>query len=304
MKKNNLIIAAVLIVSLIQTSPVFAEEPRGLINDVQRFEKRATIIEAQRQEQKIQKRNQGQQNNLNGAKKRADQAINRRISELNRLLQRIQNDQKLTSDEKSNLSSDIQSAINGLTTLKSKIDADTDLTTLKSDAKQIVSGFKVFDIIVPKTRLLITIDNLMTVTTKIAGFTPKIQDLIKNLKSEGKDVTQLQSLLNDVNSRLTAINNQLSSDKTLVLGITTSTTDPKSTFTQVRKDLAGVRQGLAQVRHDFAQMRDTFHIIITGGNSGNGSASGSSTPLAIPSKSPTPTPSSSPNLTPTPTVTP
>ncbi|HZQ30018.1 MAG TPA: hypothetical protein VFA93_02995 [Patescibacteria group bacterium] len=298
MKKNNLLIAAVLIASLIQTTPVFAEGPKDLINDIQKFEKRATIA-AQRQEQKIQKQNQKQQNNLSGAKKRADQAINRRISELNKLLQRIQNDQKLTSDDKANLSSDIQSAINGLTTLKSKIDADTDLTTLKSDAKQIVSGFKVFDVIVPKTRLLIIIDNLTSVTTKIAGFTPKIQDLINNLKSEGKDVTQLQSLLDNVNSRLTAINNQLSSDKTLVLGITASTTDPKSTFTQVRKDLAGVRKSLAQVRHDFAQMRDAFHLVITGGNSGNG-ASVSPTP----SESPTPTPSSSPTATPTPTASP
>lgn len=292
MKTSNLFIAGTLIFSLIQTTPAFAEEPRGIIGDIQRnvqsLEKRASA-EAQRQNKKEQK----QQNNLAGAKKRADQAINRRLSELNKLLQRVQNDQKLTSDDKANLSSDIQSAINGLTALKSKIDADTDLPTIKSDAKQIISGFKVFDVIVPKTRLLITIDDLMSVTTRIAGFTPKIQDLVNNLKSEGKDVTQLQSLLDDVNSRLTSINNQLSSDKTLVLAVTISSTDPKSTFTQVRKDLAGVRQSLAQVRHDFGKTREAFEKAINGENS-------SSSP--IPSTSATPT--SSPTATPTPTASP
>ncbi len=292
MKGNNLLIAGALIFSLIQTTPAFAEEPRGIIGEiqknVQRLEKKEST-EAQRQDKKEQKK----QDNLDSAKKRADQAIAKRIAQLNKILQRIQNDQRLSSDEKTALSRDVQADINGLTILRTKIDADTDIATLKADEKQIVTNFKVFAITDPKTRLLITIGNLQTMTAKIAGFTPKIQDLINTLKSEGKDVTQLQSLLDDVNNRLTSINNQLSSDKTLVLAITVSSTDSKSTFTQVRKDLAGVRQSLAQVRHDFGRMKDAFEKVIDGESS-----SSSPTPSA------SATPTSSPTATPTPTASP
>lgn len=291
MKKQTLIIVAILILGLAKTTSSFAEEPRGILNEIQRFQQRASIA-TQRKEKKTGKQQTKKGTNLTSAKSKAYQAINRRLAELNRLLQRIQNNQRLSSDDKASISSNIQSAIDGLTTLKSKIDSDNDLAALKSDVKQIISRYKVYDVIIPKTQLLITIDNLESVTTKIAAFTPKIQDFMNTLKSEGKDVTQLQSLLDDVNGRLTAINNQLSSDKTLVLGVTISTSNPKSSFTQVRKDLATVRQNLAQVRHDFARMRSTFRIIITGGNSEKGSATVSPTP----SESPTSTPIASPTI--------
>lgn len=283
MKIKALLLASVLGLSLLQTSYVFAEGPKDLINNVNNFEKR--------EEATVKNQQQKQQNNLDQVKRRVDKEIARRIDRLNKLLQRIQNDQKLTSDEKSNLSADIQSDITGLTNLKSKVDSDTDMATLRSDAKQVVTKFRVFEIAVPKTRLLIIIDNLQSVVTRISGFTPKIQDLINNLKSQGKDVTQLQSSLDDINGKLTALNDKLSSDKSIVLGVTLSTSDPKSIFTQVRKDLADVRHTLGEIRHDFGQMRETFRIIITGGNSGNGSASVSPTPSVSPSPTPTASPS-------------
>lgn len=274
MKLQNLLITSVLILSITQTVPVFAEGPQDLINDVNRLQKKQAQVAEIKQDE------------LAKIIKRANTEIDRRVDKLNKLLQRIQNDQKLSADEKTNLSTDIQGDINGLTTLKAKIDADTDLATARSDAKQIFTNFRVFAIVLPKTRLLIAIDNLQAVATKISGFTPKIQDLINNLKGQGKDVTQLQASLDDINTRLTSINSTLASDKTLVLGITVSTTNPKSTFEQVKKDLAGVRQSLAQIRKDFAQMRDTFRIIITGGNSDNTSASVGPKPSPSPTATP------------------
>ncbi len=65
----------------------------------------------------------------------------------------------------------------------------------------------------------------------MSGFTPKIQNLINNLKSQGKDVTSLQASLDDINKILATINTQLSADKTTVLSVTVSTTDPKTIFT-------------------------------------------------------------------------
>lgn len=291
MRKETFLIASILVFFILQTFPVFAEEPERLLNDVNQFERRENHI-VQQNQLKQQNALQRQQNNLARSIKLVDAAIEKRINLLNRVLQRIQNDQHLSSDEKSNVSTDIQNDINGLTSLKAKIDADTDTATVRSDAKQIVTNFKIYEIAVPKARLLITIDNLQPVVNKISEFTPKIQDLINTLKSQGKDVTNLQSLLNDVNTRLSNLDAQLSSDKSTVMNVTTSTTDPKSVFTQVRQDLASVRQSLAQIRHDFGQMRDAFRIIITGGNSGNGSASVS--PIPTPSATPTPTPTSLP----------
>jgi len=160
------------------------------------------------------------------------------------------------------LSSDIQADINGLTALKAKIDADTDVNTAKADAKTIITNYYIYRIFVPKTRLLITISNMQTLSVNIGQLTPEIQNLINTLKSAGKDVLSLQALLDDINSQLQTINTSLSNDKSKVMAVNVSTQDPKTVFTQVRQGLANVREDFAKIRHDIGQMREDFKINI------------------------------------------
>lgn len=196
---------------------------------------------------------------------RADTLIATRLASLQRLLTRIQNDKKLTTADKASLTSDVQSAISGLTALKTKIDADTDLATARADAKSIITSYRVYAIFEPKIRLLVTINNLQTTSTNMAMLATKIQGLLDTLKSQGKDTTNAQTALTDVTTQLTAINTALSTDKTLVGNVSVSTTDPQSVFVQVRKDLAGVRADFAKIRADIAQIRSLLQINIPKG---------------------------------------
>lgn len=229
---------------------------------------------------------QRQSTELSKLQQRADNAISKRLTDLNRLISRIQNDKRLTADDKATLSTNVQNSINGLTQLKAKIDADTDLVVAQSDAKEIVTGFRVYLVVNPQTQLLIMIDNLTTTSSNIQKLTPQLQNLINTLKSQGKDTTALQQSLDDINSQLQTINTQLSADKTTVSGVTISTQNPQATFTSVRKDLAGVRADFAKIRSDFAQMRDSFKISIKGGNSGRASTPSASIKSSTPSATP------------------
>lgn len=201
-----------------------------------------------------------QANELQTIIKRADTLITNRLTALNKLSTRIQNDSKLSASEKSSLSSDIQTEINGLTAQKTKIDADTDATTARADAKQIITNYYVFAVFEPKVRLLITINNLQTTTANIQAIVPQLQNLINTYKTQGKDVTQMQNLLNDISSQLQTISTTLTTDATTVQNVSvTSNTTAKATFVQVRQDLAQiVRAGFAKIRSDFAQMRPLF----------------------------------------------
>lgn len=249
MNSKHLVVGSLLLSSLLFTaSPVLAADDFGL-NRLIRQEDRAqnqASLTAQRQE-----------NNLTNLKTRADKAIDNRIAQLNRLLGRIQNDSRLSADEKSTLSANIQTDITGLTSLKAKIDADTDITVARTDVKSI-GNFKIFAVVVPQTRILITIDNLSALTLRLQGLTPKIQDLINNLKSQGKDVSGLQPLLDDINAQLSTINSKLSSDKATVLAVTATSPNAQATFVSTRQDLASVRQLFAKIRADIAQMRVAF----------------------------------------------
>ncbi len=262
MKKTFL--ATLIMTSLVLTPAVFAQDygAKALINQVQRAENQAS------------KTAQRQNTQLDNLKKRADTAIDNRIATLNKLLTRIQNDNKLSSEIKTSLSADIQTSISSLTALKAKIDADTDLATTRTDAQSIVTGYRIYAVFIPKERLLVTIGNLLGQTSTLQSLTPKIQDLINNLKSQGKDTSKLQPLLDDVNSKLSTISSQLVADKTKVAAVSISDVDGSHTiFVAVRQDLAGVRSEFAQIRSDFAQMRDAFQIDLRGtGNSSSPSA--------------------------------
>ncbi len=248
MKKFIAAVSVLTVLFLTGFTPVFAQN-YGLQRVVNQASKSAARADSE----------------LANIKKRADAAIDKRVTDLNSALQKIQGDKKLTSDEKSSLSGDIQTAISGLTSLKTKIDGDTDVATARADAKKIVSDYRVYLVLEPKTRLLITIDTLQKLDANLQGLTPKVQDLINKLKGEGKDTSKLQSLLDDANSKLTTINTQLSTDKSKVQATSISDVNgAHSTFVSVRQDLANVRSQFASVRADIAQMRDQFRIILKG----------------------------------------
>lgn len=247
--KKVLIVFATIVFGLAVVVKVNAQLGTGRVqNETNRLEKRATIS-AENQAQRLEK-----------IKTQADKLISNRIESLNTLLQRVTNDSRLSADEKSSLSSQIQSTIDGLNALKAKINADTDVDTAKADAKTIVTSYYIYRMFVPKIRLLLAVDNLQALSLKLSGTSTSIQNLINTLKNEGKDTSVLQNLLDDVNLQISAINTTLTNDKTKLETLNT-TSDFQTMFVQVRKDLAGVRSNFAKIRNDIAQMRTNFRGI-------------------------------------------
>src|SRR5690348_1055831 len=82
-----------------------------------------------------------QEKALSRIQARANQMIQVRLTSLQNLLTRVQNDTRLSADEKTSFANDINTAISGLTALKVKIDADSDGPTALADTKSIVTSY-------------------------------------------------------------------------------------------------------------------------------------------------------------------
>jgi hypothetical protein len=194
---------------------------------------------------------------------RADALIMNRLDSLNALLTRVQNDARLSASEKSSLITEIQKDISGLTALKAKIDADIDAKTARADAKTIITNYYVYAVFEPKTRLLVTLNNLQTTTGYVQALIPQLQNLINSLKSQGKDTSKIQPLLDDISSQVKTINTTLATDITTVQNISTTTKRNPADFSKVRQDIAQVvRSGFAKIRSDFAKMRPAFNDLV------------------------------------------
>jgi hypothetical protein len=258
MKKSTLITTATIVgILLVQGAmPVFAVNTigngQGLVNQVNRETNQAS------------KAANKQENNLQNIIARSNTLITNRITSLNSLSSRVQNDSRLSASEKSSLTSDIQTTISGLTALKTKIDADTDTTTARSDEKTIITSYYVYAAFEPKMRYLIVLNNLQTTTANLQALVPQLQNLIDTFKSNGDDVTQLQALLSDVSSQLQTINTTITADITKVQNVSTTSSPAEGTFSSVRSDVTQVvKTGLAKIRADFEQMRPLFKQIVS-----------------------------------------
>ncbi len=148
---------------------------------------------------------------------RGTNEINRRLTTLNALSSKISGAQKLSSSDKAALTTEVTNEINGLTTLKTKLAADTDVTTAASDAQGIITDYRVYLLVVPQVNLVRTADDQQVAEGKLTTLAGKLASRVNSSSS-----TAIQNDLSDMNSKISTAQNLSSSVETTVLGLTPS----------------------------------------------------------------------------------
>ncbi len=190
MKKLFSITMSVYLFSSIAT-PVFATTPppNFRLKTIDNFSSRSAM-----KEQKLQDR-------VENLKSRAIREIDRRIASLNKLLDRLNEIKKLSPDQRTSIKTQVESQITSLESLKGKIQQDTDLQTLITDVKSIVTSYRIYLLFIPKTHILAAADRITATADKIGTFSAKLQTRIDEAKSKGNDVSALQALLVDIQAK-------------------------------------------------------------------------------------------------------
>lgn len=135
---------------------------------------------------------------------KGSQEIDRRITTLNTLTNKITAATKLTAADKASIAAQVSTEITSLTALKTKLAADTTLADAKADAQSIYTDYRVYALIVPKVRLVKTADDQQVVEVKLTALAAKLQTRLTSAKAAGKDTTSLQAQLDDLNAKVSA----------------------------------------------------------------------------------------------------
>lgn len=200
-----------------------------------------------------------QQNRATNLINRANQEINRRLTSLNNLLTLISSVKRLSGSEKSPLTDQVQNEITNLTSLQSKIDADTDLTTLKIDVQSIIKSYRVYALFVPKIHLIVIaeeiIDGINQLNTNIVA---KLEFRINKDKTAGKNTTSLETSLADMKAKL--IDAQAQAQKALDILIPLTPDGYPGNKTQLQM----ARNSLRLARQDLNTARQDARTIIQG----------------------------------------
>ena len=133
---------------------------------------------------------------------RGDKEIDRRVASLNQLVARVGTMVRLTADQKASISTQLQAQVTALTSLKAKIDADSDTATLKADVKSILDSYRVFALVIPQGHIVAASDRMSTIIDSMTTIGAKLQARIAAAKAAGKVTVDAEASLADFSAKL------------------------------------------------------------------------------------------------------
>ena len=156
---------------------------------------------------------------------KADKEIEKRIESLEKTLERISEMKNVSDSEKNSIKAEIQSEITKLNALKSKIDSDTDLATIKTDLKSITEGSRIYALIIPRANILASVDKINTIATMLETISIKLQVRIDEVKASSTSATstraaEMQTLLDSIKAKIADAKKEALTAQTTVSGLT------------------------------------------------------------------------------------
>lgn len=214
---------------------------------VRRDNLRSATAAAQRQA--VQTQNEADR--MENLRERGYKEIDRRVASLEKLIERLSQMKRLSSAQIDEYKGDISENIDSLTALRAKIAADTDLTTLQTDVKSIVSGYRIYAFFIQYINLNAAFDRSNTVYTNMSTVYGKLSQRIDEAKTNGEDTAELNTLLSSMNTKLNAAKTLLDEGQVLLEGLTyAGYPDNKSKLTDARSKLKTIHLDFKAAHQD------------------------------------------------------
>lgn len=153
------------------------------------------------------------------AKARSVQEIDRRIAALNRLITRIEAMKKISATAKSNLTAEVKVEITKLADLKVKIEADTDIATLRTDITSITKSYRIYALIMPQISILAAADRINTAADMIVAVVAKLETRIDEAEDDGVNVSGLAAIVANIKAEAESAKVNASAAVTLVTNL-------------------------------------------------------------------------------------
>jgi hypothetical protein len=189
----------------------------------------------------------------------------------------------LTADQVTALQNQIQNERNSLTTLKQKIDADTDAATARADDQSIMKQYRVYAVFLPLLRHTVWVDLMTNALGKMADLDDKIQTGISSAPASQQ--TQLNALFKDYKAKVADAQTQLTNAATLFASMTPDAYNKNpsgfkiTTLGALHKDTIAAHKDIKAARTDLHQIAMILKADETNG-SGTGTPGTTTTPTS------------------------
>lgn len=196
------------------------------------------------------------------AQSRADKEIDRRITALNNQLTRVQAMTKVSATFKASLATAIQGQISDLTSLKAKIDGETDVTSLRADIATITKSYRIFALVIPQGAIAAAADRIGTIGDSMTTLSAALQTRITAAQTSGADVSAMTTLLMDLNAKLADATTQSQAAVSATASLTPDNGD-QTVMASNHQALVTARQDIVAAQKDMQTARqDAGKIVV------------------------------------------
>lgn len=216
-----------------------------------------------RSNDRIEKQNEHASSTVARLEDRGTKEVENRITSLTKLMERIADFQRLTSDQKVSLSATITAEIAKLTDLKAKIAVETDPTTLKEEVQSVAKASRTYALVMPQAQISAASDRILEVVSQMQAVGVKVQARITAAAAAaaGADVTAAQSAYTDMQAKLFDASVQAKAAATAVADLKADNGD-KTVFTANEAALKTARGQLKAAEVDLKAARADVSIIL------------------------------------------
>jgi len=198
-----------------------------------------------------------------------NQRIDDRLGALTKLHDHITDQQSkghITSDQSNSLTSDVSTNQSGLTTLKTKLDAETDVTAARQDVKNIYEQFRIFAVVIPRDNHTLWLNIGGQIDATLRGKQSTISDAIS--KAPASEQAQLNALFTDYQNQLTEAESQMSAGNGILPSLTPDNfNNARTTYETNLTDLRNDTRTAARDLHTAAQDLHKIVAILKGTSS-------------------------------------
>jgi hypothetical protein len=200
-----------------------------------------------------------QLNRLDLIKDSGNVAIDLRIASLNKVTNKLNNVKKLKTEKKNQLNNQVQLNLTGLTALKSKLNSETEINAAQTDRQGIYTGFRIYAVFIPKTHILIATDGVNATAAKLTEVSDKLKSAIDKAQKDGKDVTEANTLLSEMNVKIKAAKSKVSTTDSKVSGLTPTSYPGSSSVLQIARD--DIKSATAELKSAWENAKKIKNIL-------------------------------------------
>ena len=202
---------------------------------------------------------------LDRLKRRALQAIDKRLETITRWIEKVDNNEYLSADHQAALRTELEAATRGLTALAEGIEEADSYSELGGLIPKIVEDYWVFALLGPKVHLVIGADHLIYITGRFDETAVTIHSAIDRAAGAGFDVADAQAALDRMSVHLAAAS--LLIDPVAGSILVLQAADMPEARDQLRSahaDLKSGRQELRAARKSAHEAVSAFRDVING----------------------------------------